>query len=91
MPQTRGYLVIQEYGSVTKIEIDTITCSHCQRVILLHDREGSIIEECAGFCRVCMSTICLDCNKTLLTKGCETWLARCDRVEGIRPRGRRGL
>jgi len=82
VPQSRGYLVIQEYQSITKIEVDTITCNHCERIILLHDRDGNIIPEPAGFCRCCMKTICLDCNKVqLVTVGCTPMEKKIEQIE----------
>jgi hypothetical protein len=79
--QRKGYLTIQEHDRVRKIEVDTLTCGHCNRIILLHDMAGALIQECAGFCRVCMTTICLDCNGVLLVRGCTPFEKRVENSE----------
>lgn len=62
------------------LDRDTITCGHCQRIVLVKPGTGSTVyllaragtwrEEPGAFCRVCMSPICLPCCDR---GGCTPW------------------
>ena len=73
MSQSKGYLVITEPSAPAK-EFDTITCCHCQRIVLVKKDPG-------GFCLQCMKGTCGPCADL----GCtpfEKWL------EEVEDRGR---
>ena len=68
-----GYATIVEPGR-PPVEIDSISCGHCQRIILTKARSASTVyliptptpgrylEEPGAFCRVCMKPVCLPCH-----------------------------
>jgi len=70
--QVTGYATVVDPDHPT-VERDTITCGHCQRVIVVKPGTASTVylifnrarwqweEEAGAFCRVCMSPICLPC------------------------------
>lgn len=70
MRQAHGYATILSPDE--SVEFDTIRCGHCQAVVrvkpgtattvyLVCDRHGRWHEEGGGFCRVCMTAVCLPC------------------------------
>lgn len=66
----------QGYASVvglTTIERDTITCGHCNQIVLVKpgtfattyfvpDGLGPLKEEPGALCKVCMRAVCLTCH-----------------------------
>lgn len=72
MPQGPGigYATIVDPTSSRTVEMDTITCAHCQRLVFLHDTTGrrkraedvnAGKHDPGGFCRCCKSNICGPC------------------------------
>lgn len=68
----RGYATIVDPDAPT-IELDSVCCGHCQRVIflkpgagittyLIRQRQGPPKEEAGAFCRLCMRPVCLHCH-----------------------------
>ena len=55
MRRARGYLTIAD-PERPLIERDTITCAHCNTVVIM--KAGKDI---GGFCRMCMRAICGKC------------------------------
>lgn len=51
------------------MERDTFTCSHCQRIVMLHDEQGRQID----------SVLCMRCDKRICVPCAEQ--ARCDPFE----------
>ena len=49
-------------------EVDSFTCSHCQRVVFVPPRADP--SQLGGFCRQCMKHICAPCVKV---GGCKPW------------------
>ena len=56
-------------------EIDTITCKHCNRVVMVHPKCRP--EDLGGFCTVCAGHICDRC----VGKGCDPFEEKLKRVE----------
>lgn len=82
MPFATGYMRITDRTGLTKtIEIDTVTCGHCQRVVLLHEDSGKRIEDAHGVCLVCQQPKCDACRG----KGCTPFERR---LEASEARGR---
>jgi hypothetical protein len=42
-------------------EMDTFTCAHCQKVVFLHEQDGSRKADQGGFCMPCMKAVCGPC------------------------------
>lgn len=60
MTQSKGYAQLVDPDAGKK-ESDVLTCSHCQRVVLI--RPFAALEDSGGFCRACMKFVCPDCEK----------------------------
>lgn len=63
MPARRGYATI--VGPSAKVEIDTLTCCHCNGVILLHDpATGARLgpDKIGGACTLCHAPTCPRCT-----------------------------
>lgn len=52
-----GYLIIEDRSDNTQQEFDTLSCKHCQAVIILKREEA----EQGGFCMQCMAPLCMTC------------------------------
>lgn len=64
-------------GSGMKFESATITCSHCQKVVILNpDRSRS-----RGYCPNCDHYVCDGCEQIRLTQGCKTYKQVMDEFE----------
>jgi hypothetical protein len=61
-----GYVIKGNRGSDKAIEQDTISCIHCQRVIVKGTWQGS-------WCNHCGAPICVPCRQTLDKEGCIPW------------------
>ena len=89
MLRPQGYLLVSGPGE--HIEYDTITCSHCNGVVivkpgtaattyLIKDQfSGLTNEEPGAACRVCMKAVCLRCCDS--TGGCVVWERKMERME----------
>jgi hypothetical protein len=90
LAESRGYALVVEPGVPTR-EWDTVTCSHCQRVVFTKPGSASTVyllpkagqpgqfrEEPGAFCRVCMKPVCLACDRH---GGCTPWERRMERME----------
>lgn len=93
MRNPQGY--VQIVGDATKTlgvtnhEGDSITCGHCNVVVLVKpgfgptvylypQMDGTVKEEAGAFCRVCMKPVCLRCH----AKGhCTPLMRRIERME----------
>lgn len=58
MRRPQGYAVIAMPDGPPR-EADTITCSHCQRIVFV--RAGHNASDLGGFCRCCMRNTCGPC------------------------------
>jgi hypothetical protein len=56
--RAQGYLIITDPEAETK-EADTITCCHCNRIVVLKPKTG--LEDVGGWCGMCMKGICGPC------------------------------
>jgi hypothetical protein len=57
MRNPQGYAVINDPDGPL-VESDTITCSHCQRIVFM---KPGVTQDSGGFCRMCMKCICGPC------------------------------
>lgn len=91
MRRPQGY--VQVVGGVSEREFDTVTCGHCNQIVLvkpgtalttylLPHAVGPHTEEPGACCRVCMRAVCLTCH----ADGRCTPLER--RIEQMEARGR---
>ena len=93
MPPRRpkGYSVVVDPGmpNCRGPEHDTITCSHCQRIVfikpgsgytvyLIYQGKGRYTEEPGAFCGQCMKPICIQCHNK---GGCLPWEKHCEIIE----------
>lgn len=80
MPRAQGYAMI--VGPERTAEADTITCAHCQRVVFLHNQDGTKKADVAVRCGMCDRLMCVPCAEK----------ARCEpfekKLEAIERRGR---
>jgi len=62
------------------IEQDTITCAHCNRVVMLHDTHGVKLpaEKIGGLCASCIKPICPLC----VGRGCRPFERALEKAEG---------
>src|SRR5260221_10768900 len=84
-----GYLTIVEPDRPL-VERDTITCGHCQRIIITKANSGSTVylvvdratnqirEEPGAFCRHCMRPVCLSPR---CLAACLVWEQQLERSE----------
>lgn len=70
MSRRSGYLTITDPGRPKLVEVDTVTCAHCQRVILLNEQDGTKKPPPAH---------CLRCDHAV----CES--ERCNSIRGCTP------
>lgn len=70
-----GYLHKWDRGGKTTLEADTVSCSHCQRVMTLEDwkREGP-------WCYCCGHAICLYCLQANRKTGCVPFMKKVDQA-----------
>lgn len=61
------------------VELHTITCCHCQRVV--HFKAGQSETDIGGFCRLCMKATCGPCADS---GACVPFEAKLERQEGRR-------
>lgn len=82
MPRANGYAVIVDPRAAQAAEMDTATCNHCQRIIMLHAKDGTRKQGVAVLCMMCNGTMCVPCAEQ----------ARCDpfekKLERVERRGR---
>lgn len=89
MRRPQGYLIVTDPDVPGQLERDTITCSHCQRVIfikpgtgatvyLFPQVDGRVVEKMGAFCRLCMAAICLRCHHQ---GGCAPWEQQMEAME----------
>ena len=64
MPQPHGLIRILDPELPHALESDTITCSHCQRVVALHERDGRRKSGVAVHCHGCDRLVCVPCAET---------------------------
>jgi hypothetical protein len=79
MPRANGSLLIVDPNAPRAREADTSTCSHCQRVIVLHDEQGKRRENVAVHCHGCDKVICVPCAETAR---CEPFERKLEAIEG---------
>lgn len=78
MPQSRGYAVLT--GPEGAREWDTMTCSHCCRVVDI--KPFTPYDQVGGHCRACDKFICAACEtKRAAGTPCVTIERFCDIVE----------
>ena len=71
----QGHVTITDPNAPT-IELDTMTCGHCQKVTEIGP--GQRPEDIGGLCKVCMSLICGPC----VDKGiCDPFEKKLERIE----------
>ena len=69
--QHRGF-----FTAGPQTERDTLTCGHCQRIIVVPPGTG--VSTPVPFCRSCMSYICTGCNTIA---SCTPWEKRLEAME----------
>lgn len=62
--QHRGLIRIVDPELPRALESDTITCSHCQRVVALHERDGRRKDGVTVHCHCCNCLTCVPCAET---------------------------
>lgn len=87
MIRPQGYAIIVDPRAGT-IEHDTITCGHCQRIVWVKPGSGATVyivrtqthtyEEPGAFCRCCMTSVCLACDRV---GTCTPWERQMERME----------
>ena len=60
MLQRTGYAVIAD-PDARRVEMDTVTCGHCQRIVPLHDRAGKRRAGVLVHCYQCDTHTCVPC------------------------------
>lgn len=83
MRRPGGYLIATGPGGTT--EADTITCAHCNAVVVVEARQDP--SEMGGFCRLCMNHLCGPCADK---GGCDPFEKKMERAES-KDRLRRSL
>jgi hypothetical protein len=89
MRQPNGTLLIFD-PDAPLLERDTITCGHCQRIVVVKPGTGATVylipvgvgqwrEEMGAFCRVCMRPVCLHCHDVGTCRPIERWLTEQER------------
>lgn len=79
MPRANGSLIITDPNVRRARESDTATCSHCQRIIMLHDAHGARRANVAVHCHGCDKIICVPCAETAR---CEPFEKKLEAIEG---------
>lgn len=83
MRRPGGYAVAVAPDGSKPIECDTITCAHCNSVVLLHKLSPTAGADLGGYCRQCMANICGPCAD----RGyCSPFLKRIERAESLQYR-----
>lgn len=59
MRRPQGYIIITDPDAPT-VEFDTITCAHCNRIVIVKPKEDPA--SLGGFCGMCTKYICSACN-----------------------------
>lgn len=80
-PRREGHL--QVTGPGVRVECATLTCGHCNTVILLHDPQTGARkppDQVGGWCTLCSSGVCPRC----VGKGCTPFEKRMEEVESGR-------
>lgn len=87
MPKPGGYITVVDPDRPL-LELDTITCRHCQAVTVLKPGSGGTVylmsdglrtvEVPGAFCRLCMAAVCPTCGDA---GTCTPWEARLDAME----------
>lgn len=80
--QSTGYLLVTDPSGGDR-ERDTLTCSHCQRQVVIAPVTGSDTSaQRLDRCGQCHKTICTPCAAELTrTLKCAPWEARLDAIE----------
>lgn len=71
MQQRGGYALLIDPAAPHVVERDTFSCSHCNRVVMLHDTNGKRLESVAVHCHGCDARVCVPCAEH----------AKCDPLE----------
>lgn len=74
MRNAGGYLLVT--GPDGKVEHDTFTCAHCQRVVLVKVKAPA--SDCGGWCGRCAKCICPSCAAK---PGCTPFEKKLERIE----------
>ena len=57
-----GVGIIVDPSAPRAQEMDTFTCAHCQKIVFLHNQDGSRKADQGGFCIPCMKGVCGPCS-----------------------------
>lgn len=76
--RANGYAVIVDPDARHALESDTVTCSHCQRIVALHDK-GRRLESVVVHCHQCDKYICVPCAESAR---CEPFEKKLEELEG---------
>lgn len=76
MPQSTGYLTIHDERHAL-VEIDTITCCHCCKIVKLNERDGTKLPP-PPWCLLCAKCQCQECAATGECVPLERKLARAE-------------
>jgi hypothetical protein len=78
MRAAQGTAIITDPNApVVTRECDTITCCHCQKIVLV--RPGQDASDAGGFCRLCFKHTCGSCADAGV---CTPFEAKLERMEG---------
>ena len=93
MGRAGGYLIAVDPAVPLPVEFDTVTCSHCQRVVLIKPGTAAtvyVVQDAAGiptretapgaFCTKCMHAVCVPCYDHDQGR-CSVWEKRLDIIE----------
>lgn len=69
-----GYSVVYNPDG-SKVECDTFTCRHCQKVTFVKPKMDAA--DLGGLCKVCMGLVCARC----VGNGCDEIQRKLDRAE----------
>lgn len=76
MLRPQGTIIITDPNART-VEIDTITCCHCQQIVTV--KPGQDASDAGGFCRLCFEHTCGPCADHGV---CTPFEAQLERMEG---------
>lgn len=72
-----GLLSIMGPGLARPVTIDTITCWHCNRVVMMNGPDGRKVHEATAWCLCCNEAICRACGD----KPCTPFEKQCEQIE----------
>ena len=81
MLKPQGYAIIMDPDAPAR-ECDTITCSHCQRIVFVGPKQDP--SDLGGFCRLCFRHVCGPCADAMVCVPFERQLEIAERRDETR-------